>query len=92
MKLLIEGQDLKDIINEFRRINRAKSTPALTRLQFEHACNLIEKAMDRALPARQILENFKKDARKQVKKELATKRNGFQAVIKERQAHNRAKA
>jgi hypothetical protein len=39
--------------------SQAKSTPALTRLQFEHACNLIQKSLDRALPARQILENFK---------------------------------
>ncbi len=92
MKLLIESQDLKDIISKLKAINRAKSTPELTRLQFEHACNLIQKSIDRALPARDILEGYKKEARKKVKAEMTTMRKGFKELYKERQAHNRAKA
>ena len=81
--IIIHKSDLLDLATELKRINRAKSTPELTVLQFEFAIKAIERIIknsDHVLP---VIKQVEIETRAQVfkKRKKAKKKYQLKKVI-----------
>ena len=80
--IIIHKSDLLDLATELKRINRAKSTPELTVLQFEFAIKAISnilKDADHVLP---IMKQVELEARSQVFKKREKAKKKYQSKLK----------
>ena len=62
---IIETAELKAVVAELKDINRRKTTPELTRLQFNRAIKIIEKSLSNAEAVTPIINEIKSEAKKE---------------------------